>query len=150
MEVILTQNIKGLGLVGDLVKVAAGYAQNYLIPKGFANIATPTERVAAEQKRQDRVTSAEELAKNTTEYAKKLEGVTLSFTRKVSSGDKVFGGISELDVLEILEKEHKLVLDKSHVHFSAGHPKTLGKHDVDLHLHGGTHVTVQVEITEEE
>ena len=142
----MTQNKQGLGYIGDLVQVAQGYAQNYLIPKGIAVPATARELKRSQKLRDERVKAQEEIAKDTEKFAKELQGLELVFNKKAGKNGKIFGGVSENDVLAGLEKEAKIKLDKSHIHFEKGHPKTIGKHSVDIHLHGGHHVEIIVEI----
>lgn len=144
---VLTQNVKQLGFAGDVVQVAVGYARNFLVPNGLAVEATPTEVKRAEAVKAERVARHEEIAKNAEDVAKKLEEATLTFSEKVSSGDKLFGGISEADIAEALEKQAKVEIEKSNIHMK-GHIKTLGEHTVDVHLYEGKHVAVKVNITE--
>ncbi len=148
MNVVLKQDIKGLGFSGDVVKVALGYARNYLIPQGFAVFATPAEVQRSEKVRAERVKRHEEVVKNAEAIAKELEGITLTFARKVSKGDHLFGGVSESDIAEALQAQAKVEIDKSQVHLEE-HIKTTGEHSADVHLYEGRHVTVQVVVEPE-
>lgn len=150
MNVVLKQDIKGLGYNGDVVKVAIGYARNFLIPQGLGVFATPAEVKKSEQVRSERIARHEEVVKNAKAIADKLEGTTLTFARKVSKGDKLFGGVSESDIATALLEQAKTEIDKSQVHLSEGHLKTLGEHQVDVHLYEGKHVTITVQIEAEE
>ncbi len=149
MNVVLKDDIKGLGLSGDVVKVALGYARNFLIPNGFASYATPAEVKKSESVRAERIAKHDEMVKNLEGVAAKLESVELSFTRKVSKGDKLFGGVSEADIAEALLQQAKVEIDKSQVHLTDGHIKTIGEHPVDVHLYEGRHVTVTVKVEAE-
>lgn len=148
MEVVLLQNVKHVGFAGDIVKVALGYARNFLLPNGLASIATPTEKAKAEEIKANRVAKQEEIQKNADEVAKKLEASTITLKRKVSSGDKLFGGVSEIDLAEAILDQAKVDLDKSHIHLH-GHLKTVGEHKVDVHLYEGKHVSISVVIEAE-
>lgn len=148
MNVVLTKDIKNLGFAGDVVRVAIGYARNFLIPQGSAVEATPAEIERAEKIKADRIARHEEIVKNADAVAKKLEDTVLTFARKVSSGEKLFGGVSTEDIAEALTTQAKVELEKSHVHMK-GHIKTLGKHTVDIHLYEGKHVAITVVVEEE-
>jgi len=149
MNLVLQKDVKNLGFAGDVVSVAVGYARNFLIPKGFAIEATPTEIERAEKIRAERIAKREEIAKNAEKIAEKLKNIVVKIARKVSGGTKLFGGVSESDIADALKDQAKIELDKSHIHLKNGHLKTLGEHSVDIHLHGDTHATVVIEIVEE-
>lgn len=146
MNVILTKDVKNIGFTGDVVKVAIGYARNFLIPSGSAKEATPAEMKKAEDVRASRVARHEEIIKNADKIAEKLSSTKIVITRKVSSGTKLFGGVSESDIASAIQTQAKVELEKSHVHLSKGHLKTVGEHTVDVHLYEGKHAKILVEI----
>jgi len=146
MNVVLTKDVKNIGFAGDIVKVAVGFARNFLIPNGLGKEATPAEMKKAEQVRASRVARHEEIVKNSDKIAEKLMATKISIARKVSSGIKLFGGVSESDIASAIHDQAKVELEKSHVHLSHGHLKTVGDHTVDVHLYEGKHVKIVVEI----
>ena len=148
MNVVLTQDVKHLGFAGDIVDVAVGYARNFLIPRGSAVVATPAEVKRAEKLRAERMARREEIVQRADEIAEQLKNTALRFAKKVSSGDKLFGGISEADIAQALANQAKVEIEKSHIHMT-GHIKTLGEHTVDVHLYEGKHVPVTVVVEEE-
>lgn len=149
MQVVLLSNVKDLGFTGDIVNVAIGYAQNFLIPRGLAEFATVTAIADAEKKKADRIKKHDEIVAKSEEILKSLDSCVLTFARKVSSKGKLFGGISETEVVNVLCDQQKIELDASHVHFAHGHPKTIGDHQVDVHLCEGKHVSVTLRIAAE-
>jgi len=103
MKVILKETIEHLGIIGSEVKVADGYARNYLLPQNKALLATPANRkILAQQKTKFDLQIAKEkgLAE---EMAKKLEGVVCTITAKVSEEDRLYGSVSARDIIEALE-----------------------------------------------
>jgi large subunit ribosomal protein L9 len=149
MNVILKQDVKHLGFSGDIVEVAIGYARNFLIPNRLATVATPAEQKQAEQVRAERVAKKDEIMQNAEKIAKDLDGKTVSFTKKVSSGNKLFGGISEIDVAEAVKEQLKIEIDKSQIKIDGGHIKTIGEHKVDIHLFEGKHLQITAEVKSE-
>ncbi len=149
MNVVLQQDIKGLGFNGDVVNVAIGYARNFLIPRGIGVFATPAQVKKSEKIRSERVARHEEIIKNAKVVADKLEGIILTFARKVSKGDKLFGGVSESDIATALVEQAKFEIDKSQIRLGDGHIKTIGEHKVDVHLYEGKHVTITVQVAAE-
>ena len=102
MEIILKQDVANLGHKDDIVTVKNGYAANYLIPQGFAIMATPSaKKVHAENLRQ-RAHKEAKIREEATALAAKLEGLTVKVTTKVSGTGKVFGSVNNIQVAEAL------------------------------------------------
>src|SRR5213078_1574432 len=98
MEDILRQAVEKRGHPGDIVKVSAGYARNYLLPRGFAYEATPGNRKRIEQERQ-RLEQAEEQHRTpASKQATKLENVSLTFSARVGDEGKPFGSVTSSDI----------------------------------------------------
>jgi large subunit ribosomal protein L9 len=133
-EVILTSNIVGLGGESDQVKVAAGYARNYLFPQRMAVPLTHANKRRIEALKQRRAEREAHEFNTMTELAK---GVTkLICIVKVKTGDdgKMFGAVTAGMIADELKHQFDISLDKRKIHLE--HPvRTLGDHDVELHLH---------------
>jgi large subunit ribosomal protein L9 len=103
MEVILRQAVEKLGHPGEVVKVSAGYARNYLIPRGIAVPATPGNKRQIEQQRQ-RLEAAEDARRaSAQEIAQTLEQVSLTFSARVGEEGKLFGSVTASDIVQQLE-----------------------------------------------
>ncbi len=105
MEIILRQAIDNLGHAGDIVKVSAGYARNFLLPRGFAYEATDgnRKRIAQEKTRLD---AAEATRRDgAQELATKLEAVSLTFSARVGEEGKLFGSVTTADIAQQLEAQ---------------------------------------------
>src|SRR5207237_9991945 len=94
MEVILRQAVEQLGHPGDIVKVSAGYARNYLLPRGFAYEATAGNRKRIEQERQRLEQAEEQRRTSASEQAAKLEPVSVTFSARVGEEGKLFGSVT--------------------------------------------------------
>jgi large subunit ribosomal protein L9 len=147
-EILLLQPIEGLGGEGDLVKVRAGFARNYLLPRKLAVPVTLANRkhvASLQAKRAER--EAKELA-GARELGEKLKLLSIAFAVKTGEGGKLFGSITQGDLHARLEKEG-YVLEKKRVHIAGGHVKSLGKHAAEIKLHPEVTVEISFEVVSE-
>lgn len=144
-EVILTHNIVGLGAESDHVKVAAGYARNYLLPQGLAIPLTQANKRRLESLRQRR---AEREAHEYNTMSELAKGITkLTCVVKVKTGDdgKVFGSVTSGTIADELKHQFDILLDKKKIHLE--HPlRTLGEHEIELRLHADVKATLKVKV----
>jgi len=142
MEVILKQSVEKLGNPGDVVKVSAGYARNYLIPRGIAVEATPGNRKRIEQQRQ-RLEAAEAARRESAQtLAERLSQVSLTFAARVGEEGKLFGSVTASDILHRLE-ELGYELEKRQIDLHEP-IKTLGVYRVPIRLHADVKAEVKV------
>jgi len=142
MEVILKEDIGTLGSKGDVVKVAAGYGRNYLLPRKLAIPATAANKKTIEQMRAAAVRRSAKEKTSAEELAKQFEGLSVSFTRKSGENDQLFGSVTSSDIAEALDKKgFKLDRRKINLHDPL---KTLGEFDVPVKLH--KEVTAHVKV----
>jgi large subunit ribosomal protein L9 len=144
-EVILTHNVVGLGAESDHVKVAAGYARNYLFPQGLAiplSVANKRQLEGLKKRRVDR--EAKELH-SMTELGNTLSKLTLVLAVKTGEDGKMFGSVTSGTIADELRHQYDAQVDKRKIHLP--HPiKTLGQHDVELHLHPNVTSTLKVRV----
>ncbi len=146
-EILLVKPVDGLGGEGDQVKVRAGYARNYLLPRGIAVPVTTANRKQVEAlKKRRAVREAEELT-GAQELAKKLEKVALAFAVKTGEGGKMFGAITAADVHEKLTAAG-ITLEKRRIHLHTP-VKTLGQHTVKVKLHAEVTVELNFDVVSE-
>jgi len=145
MKVILKENIDTLGHIGDIVKVAPGYARNYLLPKGYAVEATEKNAKALEHvKRQmaykkDKVTEAAKL------LLAKLEGLTVDLVHQAGVEGKLFGSVTNMEIAAFL-KEKGVEIDRKKI--ALAEPiKQVGEYTVPVKLHPEVTATLKVNIT---
>ena len=147
MELILREDIKTLGKAGDLVKVKPGYARNYLLPQGLAYEATEgnRKRIAAESKARQTKQAAERTEAEAT--AARLNGVSITFTRKAGEGDRLFGSITPQDIADELAAQGHPV-DRRRIEL-AQPIKSLGIHKVPIRLYQEIQAELQVSVIPE-
>ncbi|MGO8926764.1 MAG: 50S ribosomal protein L9 [Limisphaerales bacterium] len=144
-EVILTHNIIGLGGESDQVKVAAGYARNYLFPQGLAIPLTAANRRRIESLRQRRAEREAHELNTMTELAKSLSKLICLVTVKTGEDGKMFGTVTSGLVADQLKTQFDVTLDKRKIHLE--HPiRALGEHEVELRLHADVVTTLKVRV----
>jgi large subunit ribosomal protein L9 len=149
MEVILLEKIANLGNIGDRVRVKSGYGRNFLLPKGKATMATPTNIAAFEARRAElERKQAEELAAAQGRVAQ-LEALVVRISAKAGSEGKLFGSIGTVDIADACTAAGVKV-ERSEVRLPEGPIRTVGEHLVSLHLHTDVNVAVRVEVAAEE
>jgi len=133
MEVILKQDVDGLGYKNDTVKVKAGYGNNYLIPQGFALIANDSnKRLIAENIRQA-AHKAAKLKQDAEALAAKIGELTIEIGTKAGESGKIFGAVTALQIADVL-KTKGFDIDRKKVHLKEI-PKQVGTYSATLDLH---------------
>lgn len=142
MKVILKQDFEKLGKAGEVVEVKAGYARNYLVPRGIALEATPSNlRVFEEQKKLD-AQRLDKAKKAALALAGKLEGVSCTAAVAAGEEDRIFGSVTSQTIAELL-KEKGFDIDKKRILLEEP-IKALGIYDVPIRLHPEVEVKVKV------
>jgi large subunit ribosomal protein L9 len=142
MEVILRQAVDNLGHPGDIVNVSAGFARNYLLPRGFAYEATAGNKKRMEQER-ERLEAAENSRRQAAEeIAKQLEPVSLTFSARVGEEGKLFGSVTTADIAHQLEAQgFKIEKRQIDLHEPI---KALGVYRVPIRLHADVKPEIKV------
>jgi large subunit ribosomal protein L9 len=148
MEVILREDIERLGHRGQLVKVAAGYARNFLLPKRLAVAATEANKKIVEQERQAHLRRDSKAKSEAEDLSKLLSGVTVTIAQKAGENDQLFGSVTSKDVAEALERQ-KFTIDRRKVLLDEP-IKQLGEHKVPVRLHKDVTTEVIVQVVREE
>jgi large subunit ribosomal protein L9 len=145
MQIILLEKVANVGNLGDVVKVREGYARNYLIPQGKAKRATPENIKLLEEKRTELEKVAAERLTNAQELATKIEGIALTITQRAGVDGRLFGSVTNVDVVEAL-KAQGVEVEKSVIRMPSGPLKQVGEHPITIQLHTDVlaHVTVNV------
>lgn len=147
MEIILKQDIKNLGDKDDVVNVKPGYGRNFLIPKGFAILATISARkVLAENLKQAQF-KQEKIRKDADAIAARLEGVVLSIGAKAGETGKIFGAINTIQIADALKKEG-FEVDRRRITFDQ-EPKFVGDYTANVNLHKEVKVKVPFTVVAE-
>ena len=145
MQVILMEKVTNLGNLGDVVKVKDGFARNFLIPQGKAKRATEANLKAFEARRADlEKAQAEQLAK-AQERGGKLDGLTLQIVQKAGVDGRLFGSVTNYDIVEALAKLGHEV-ERSQVRMPAGPLKQVGEYPIQVQLYADVVVTINVSV----
>ena len=133
MEVILKQDIQGLGYKYDTVKVKPGYGRNYLIPKGLAMVASKSNKRMIEENLKQMAHKAEKARNDALELSEKMKEVVLEIGAKVGESGKIFGAVTTLQIADAL-KEKGFEIDRKKISFPV-QPKEVGEYVALLDLH---------------
>jgi len=144
MEVILREDIEKLGTRGQVVKVAAGYARNFLLPKRLAVPATEANKKIVEQERQAHLRREAKLQSEAQDLSNLMAGTVLTMHAKAGENDQLFGSITSQNIADALAQKN-FSIDRRKIHLDEA-IKTLGEHKVAIRLHRDvtTEVTVNV------
>jgi large subunit ribosomal protein L9 len=143
MEVILKEDVKGLGYKNDTVKVKPGYGRNYLIPQGMAIIANNTNMKRIEENIRQAAHKAEKLKADAQDLAAQIGDLTLEIRTKAGESGKIFGAVTAIQVADAL-KVKGFDVDRKRV--SVGSIKELGDHKATLDLHKEVHHTITLKV----
>lgn len=132
MQIVLSKDIPKLGHRGEVVKVREGYFRNFLLPQGFALVATPYSLKVAAVRKERVLEARKKVMESGKDVLAKLKGLKLNLKAKISSKGKLFGAIAEDKIVEAIAKATDLKLDRGFVKMT--HIKTTGTHDVLIHL----------------
>jgi len=149
MQVILLEKIDKVGLLGDLVDVKSGYARNFLLPQGKAEMATPDNVEAFQQRRAELEKQQEEALSEANARKASLEGTTVSITSRAGTEGKLFGSIGTEEIRAAFEAAGQTV-EKKEIRLPEGPLRNVGEHPVMLHLHADVDVEVTVNVVGEE
>lgn len=148
MELILKQDVEGLGFKDDLVTVKNGYGRNFLIPAGRAIIATTSAKKVRDENLKQRVFKEKKKIADAQKLAESIKVLELKITAKVGSGDKLFGSVNNNDVAIALEKAGQSI-EKKFITVTGGNVKRLGKYNAQIRLHRDVNVELPFEIIAE-
>jgi large subunit ribosomal protein L9 len=144
-EVILTHNIVGLGGESDQVRVAAGYARNFLFPQGFAVPLNGANKRRLESLKQRRAEREAHEFNTMTELAKGVSKLICVIKVKAGDDGKMFGSVTAGMITDELKHQFDITLDKRKIHLESA-IKTLGEREVELHLHAEVKSTLKVRV----
>ena len=148
MEIILKQEIPGLGLKDDIVTVKNGYGRNYLIPQGLAILATPNARKIHSENLKQRAHKEAKLREEAEEIAARLSEVKITLGAKTSTSGKIFGSVNTIQLAEALV-EKGFDIDRKNISLPGDIIKEVGKYVATIKLHRDVKAEVEFEIIAE-
>jgi len=148
MQVVLLERVRNLGQLGDVVKVKAGYARNFLVPYGKALPATKANIAHFEQRRADLEKAAAETLAVAQKRAAQLQDFVLTIKRKTAEEGKLYGSVNLHDIVDAFEKSSAEV-EKRELNLPAGTIRSVGEYVVEVHLHSDVIVEVKLVVEAE-
>jgi len=145
MEIILKQDVQNLGFKDDVVSVKPGYGRNFLIPQGFATLATPSAKKVLAENLKQRAHKEAKVVADAKALAETLKSLEIKLTAK-AGGEKLFGSITNIDIAEALEKSGNAI-DRKFI--TSGIVKRTGKYSASIRLHRDVIVDLPYEIIAE-
>lgn len=134
MELILKKDVENVGFADDLVSVKNGYGRNFLIPQGYAVLATPSAKKVLAETLKQRAHKEKKMIDDAQKEADKLNGLEIKITAKTGEGDKLFGSVSNADLATALSKEG-VEIEKKFITIAGGLIKRTGKYDAKIRFH---------------
>ena len=145
MQVILMEKLANLGNLGDVVKVKDGYARNYLLPQGKAKRATEENLKTFEARRAELEKAQSAALAQAQERGAKLNGLVLKITQKAGVDGKLFGSVTNHDIVDAL-KAQGFEVERSHIRMPTGALKQVGEYPLQIALHTDVVVTITVSV----
>ncbi len=148
MKVILKENLENLGHIGDIVKVAPGYARNYLLPRGFAIEATEKNAKALEHAKRQLEYKRNKVLEQAKGLAAKIEGLTISIVHQAGEEGKLFGAVTNMELAEQL-KAQGMEIDRKKI-VLAEPIKHVGEYTASVKVHPEVAASLKVVVTKAE
>ena len=134
MELILKQDVEGLGFKDDIVTVKNGYGRNYLIPNGNAVLATSSAKKVLAENLKQRAFKEKSIIEAAQTRAEEIKALEIQIPSKVGTGDKLFGSVTNADLAQHISAKSS-ELDKKHISLPGKSIKRLGKYEASIRLH---------------
>jgi large subunit ribosomal protein L9 len=148
MEIILLEDRPNLGHKDEIINVKDGYARNFLIPKGYAIMATKSARKVHDENQRQRAHKEEKIKNEAEAIAAKMESITLSLGAKTSSKGKIFGSVNTIQIAEALAAKG-FEIDRKNISLKEEAIKEIGKYSATIHLHKDVSIKIDFEIVAE-
>ena len=148
MELILKQDVENLGFKDDVVTVKNGYGRNYLIPQGYAVLATSSAKKVLAENLKQKAHKEAKIVEDATKLAETIKGLEIKIASKVGAGDKLFGSVNNINVAEALAKSGTEI-DKKFIKVIGGSVKRLGKYNATVRLHRDVIADITFEVVAE-
>jgi large subunit ribosomal protein L9 len=147
INIILKENVEGLGIIGDLVSVKPGYARNFLVPQGLAMVASEGNIKELEHQKRQMQRKLEKATKDAEAIKARIEKLSCEFSQRASEEGKLFGSVTSMD-LETKIQEAGIDIDRKKIQL-AEPIKTLGEHVINIKLDAGVVAELKVLVSAE-
>ena len=143
MQVILKQDVEKIGQRGDIVEVSRGYVRNFLVPRGLAEVATPSKLEEARHEMAEAEERERRIAERASEVAEMLNKSVITIEARTGEDERLFGSVTAANIVSAIEKARGIRLDRRRVRL-AEPIKSLGTHQVPIQVHGDIEASVKV------
>ncbi len=150
MRVILLESIRRLGGLGDLVNVKPGFARNFLIPQGKAEVATEDNMIRFEAKRAELEKHAQESKLEAQARAERLQDQVITISVLASPEGRLYGSVTARDIQHAIKEETNIDVDTKEIHLENGAIHALGEHQIHLRFYGDTDAQLTLSVLEKE
>jgi large subunit ribosomal protein L9 len=148
MRIVLRDDVDKLGRRGEVVDVAAGYARNFLLPKGKALPATDGNLKRVEQERRKHAVHLAKEKEDAAALGRRLAGLSCTIVRKVGENEQLYGSVTAADIAEYLEKKESVVIDKRRIQIEEP-IRALGIYTIPVKLHAEVTGEIRVWVVKE-
>jgi len=148
VNIILKENVEGLGIIGDLVSVKPGYARNFLVPKGLAIVANERNVKELEHQKRQLTRKLEKVTKDAEAIKTRIEKLSCEFTQRASEEGKLFGSVTSMDLEEKIQAAG-IEVDRKKIQL-AEPIKSLGEHVINIKLDAGVVAELKVVVNAED
>jgi large subunit ribosomal protein L9 len=143
MQVILKQDVEKIGQRGDIVEVSRGYVRNFLVPRGLAEVATPTKLEEARRQMVEAEERNRRMAERAGEVAQTLNKSVITIEARTGEDERLFGSVTAANIASAIEKARGLRVDRRRIRLDEP-IKSLGTHQVPIQVHGDVEASVKV------
>lgn len=149
MKVILKQDVNNLGYSNEIVKVKNGYARNYLIPKGFAIMLTPSSEKEHTELIKQKAFKEEKIRKESETLVKALENITVVVGAKAGTSGKIFGSVNAIQIAEAIKTQFNYDIDRKKITINGESVKELGTYTAKVSIYKDIKVEIKFEVIAE-
>jgi large subunit ribosomal protein L9 len=143
VQVILTRDVEKIGQRGDIVDVSRGYVRNFLVPRGLAEVATPTKLEEARRRMEEAEERNRRLADRATEVAETLNKSVITIEARTGEDERLFGSVTAANIADAIEQARSIHLDRRRIRLEEP-IRALGTHQVPVQVHGDVEASVKV------
>ncbi|MCM1041209.1 MAG: 50S ribosomal protein L9 [Bacteroides sp.] len=146
MEIILTKDVAKLGYKDDIVTVKNGYANNFLIPQGYAVMATPGMKKMRAENLKQRAFKEEKIKAEAETLAAKLNGLVVKIAAKAGTSGKIFGSVNTIQIADALKEQHSFDIDRKKITIPGEAIKEIGQHKAKIDLHREVKAEIELDV----
>ena len=143
MQVILKQDVDKIGRRGDIVDVSRGYVRNFLVPRNLAEVATPAKMEEAQREMAETAERDRRMAERAGEIAETLNKSVITIEARTGEDERIFGSITPANIASAIERARGVRLDRRRIRLEEP-IRSLGTHQVPVHVHGDIEASVKV------